>query len=359
MSKIALITDTHYGIRGDNQVFYEYFKLFYSEIFFPYIDEHKIDTVIHLGDVVDRRKYINYLTSRKLDEQLMQPMFDRGLDVHVLLGNHDVAYKDTNEINSMKELYGNSKYSNLLTIYEGPKTVNIKGLDIAMIPWICDGNYKETMQLINDTKAQVAMGHLELAGFELYRGHIQDHGMSRNIFDKFDLVFSGHYHHKSSHGNIHYLGATCQHTWSDFDDPRGFHIFDTETRTLEFIENPFEIFRKFYYDDTGKKVDEMLDTVNGPLYTNTYTKIIVKNKSNPYLFDMVISKIEKSGVTDLQIVEDALNLESIADDYIGDEAQDTVTILKKYIDGLDTKVMKGELETFMLQLYNEAINIER
>ena len=32
--------------------------------------------------------------------------------------------------------------------------------------------------------------------------------------------------------------------------PRGFHIlFDTETRELEFIQNPYEMFHKIYYDD--------------------------------------------------------------------------------------------------------------
>ena len=63
------------------------------------------------------------------------------------------------------------------------------------------------------------------------------------------LVFSGHFHKKSDDGQIYYLGNTYEITWADYKCPRGFHVFDTETRELDRIVNPHTIFNKVYYDD--------------------------------------------------------------------------------------------------------------
>ena len=61
--KIALLNDTHFGCRNDSPAFIEYQNRFYNEVFFPYIRENNINTLIHLGDVVDRRKFINHNTA--------------------------------------------------------------------------------------------------------------------------------------------------------------------------------------------------------------------------------------------------------------------------------------------------------
>jgi len=355
MAKIAIIGDTHFGIRNDNQLIYKDQEKFYSKVFFPYIDEHKIDTVIHLGDVVDRRKYINYLTNSKLHDILMQPLFERDLDVHFLVGNHDIYYKDTNSLNAISELYGKSAYK--FHLYEEPEEVNIHGLDIVMLPWIYDGALQSSIDFINNARATVLMGHLGLAGFEFDKGHVAEHGLDKKYFDKFDAVYSGHYHHKSSVGNIHYLGSPNQFTWTDFDDDKGFHVLDTETREIEFIRNPYELFKKFIYNDQGKTSEEVLN-FDPSIYVDTYTKIVVKNKTDPYLFDRVLTKIEDAGVHDLKIVEDHLNLDVLDDEDIIDEAQDTLTILKKFIYSLETDIDKGRVDKFLHDLYTEAMNIE-
>ena len=72
----------------------------------------------------------------------------------------------------------------------------------------------------------------------------------KELFRRFDIVMSGHFHHKSDDGQIYYLGTPYEIYWNDYEDPRGFHIFDTETRELERIVNPYRIFEKVYYDDT-------------------------------------------------------------------------------------------------------------
>jgi len=354
--KIALITDTHWGVRNDNAAFLNNSKIFLDNIFFPYLDKNGIDTVIHLGDIVDRRKYININTAKRLREDFLLPLVNRNIKVYIIAGNHDTYYKNTNEVNALKELIDDN-YAGF-TIYEtGPKEVFFDGLPILLIPWICDQNRKETLEIINETKCQIAMGHLEIQGFEMYRGSPVSHGDDSSLFDRFDMVMSGHFHHRSSNGHIFYLGSHAEFTWSDYDDPRGFHIFDTETRELTFIQNPYKMFKKIWYDDSSKNLNEILEKVTDNL-NNSIIKIIVKTKNNPYWFDLFVDRIEKLNPIDLQVVEDHLNLNLEEDTDIINEAEDTITIFRNYIDQLNSESFnKKRLQNTMLNLYNEAMSL--
>ena len=98
--KIALITDTHFGARNDNLNFNEYFYKFYDELFFPYLRENNITNVIHLGDVMDRRKYISYRIAKDFRERFINEF--HGVDLHMMVGNHDTYYKNTNDVNSLQ-----------------------------------------------------------------------------------------------------------------------------------------------------------------------------------------------------------------------------------------------------------------
>jgi len=191
--KIALITDTHWGVRNDQLAFLDNNKRFIDEVFLPYLDAHSIRTVIHLGDLVDRRKFLNINTAKRLRSDFIQPLHARGITPHLIIGNHDTYYKNTNSVNSIREFYEHD-----FTIYESAAEVEFDGVPILFIPWICDDNREDTLKLIGTTNAQIALGHLELAGFEMYRGSPVSHGDDRVLFDRFDLVCSGHYHHRST-----------------------------------------------------------------------------------------------------------------------------------------------------------------
>jgi DNA repair exonuclease SbcCD nuclease subunit len=352
--KIALITDTHWGARGDNLAFLEYFNRFYYEQFFPYLEEHKIDNITHLGDIVDRRKYINFVTARHL-RKFVQTCHEKDIKLDVIIGNHDTFYKNTNDVNSMRELFSDSVLN--INFYDEPTEIVRDGLSIGILPWVCSGNFDASMAFLDDTRAQVLFGHLEIAGFEMYRGAVNDHGFDTKLFNKFDIVCSGHFHHKSSRGNISYLGAPYEITWSDWNDPRGFHIFDTDTRELTFIENRYKMFHKVHYNDSSNDMESLLD-LDTERFTGTMVKVIVHEKNNPYWFDMFIDKIEKAGVIDLQVVEDNLNLQLEDDDDIVSEAEDTLTILRKYTEQFHGRVEKTKLDNFLSTLYEEALSVE-
>jgi hypothetical protein len=147
-------------------------------------------------------------------------------------------------------------------------------------------------------------------------------------------------------------------TWSDYNDPRGFHIFDTETRELEFIHNPHTMFQKWFYNDTNWVDQNEMDTLDFSQAKDAFVKVVVKSKTNPYWFDMYVERLEKAGALDIQVVDDNLNLQLEDDEDIVDEAEDTLTILKNYASMINSTVDNNELNKFLSELYSEALAVE-
>lgn len=350
---IALLGDTHFGARNDSPAFHKFFAKFYNEVFFPYLEKNNILHIIQLGDVFDRRKYVNFNTL----DQCRSYFFDRAnqdYTMWALVGNHDTYFKNTNKVNSPELLLAD--YHQIIPI-ESPITHEFENTEILFIPWICDDNLDIVQENINNTKAQIVIGHFEIDGFEMYKGSVHQGGLSRDMFNKFEMVLSGHFHHKSTYGNINYVGTPYEMTWSDYGDPKGFHILDTETRELTFIENPFTIFHKLHYDDTDKQINEVVN-IDFSQYSETFVKLIVRNKTNPYCFDMFVDKLEKAGVYNVQVVDDHFHMDSADDSDIVSEAEDTLTILSKYVDQLDSGVDKPQLDALLRNLYQEALSVE-
>jgi DNA repair exonuclease SbcCD nuclease subunit len=176
------------------------------------------------------------------------------------------------------------------------------------------------------------------------------------LFTNFQAVYSGHFHHPSTYNNISYLGSPYELTWSDYQGKRGFRVLDTETRELEWILNPNTIFHKIEYDDADMTIDDIasLDVSN---LKDTFIKVIVKNRVNPYIYDLFLNKLTDAGAADVKTVEDSLNLESEGLNEIMDETKDTKDILHTYIDSLETKVDKAQIKKLIDELYVEASNI--
>lgn len=355
--KIAIITDQHFGARNDSIHFLDFYEKFYRDTFFPTLDNNGITNLLILGDTFDRRKYVNFLTLKRTKEMFFDELHNRDIQVSMLAGNHDTYFKNTNDVNSVDLLL--RQYPNVHVI-DKPTTLWLEEeYPICMIPWICPENYEESLNIISNTKADICMGHFEIAGFAMHRGMPSLEGLNRELFKRFDVVFSGHYHHRSHQDNIRYLGNPYELTWQDYNDARGFHLFDLSDRSLEFVQNPNVMFHRITYDDKENTITEITNK-DLTKYTNTYVKVVVVNKTNPYLFDKFMNNLYGVNPIDITIAEDFTDLTEGVDDDMIDQAEDTVTIINKFVDGIKEEHIDNEkLKSVLKELYVEALNTEQ
>jgi metallophosphoesterase superfamily enzyme len=148
--KIAILGDTHHGMRGDSIAFHNHYREFYLKTFFPYLEEHGIKNVYQLGDLFDRRKYISFQTLALSRKYFFDVMQRKEIQFYTLLGNHDITFKNTLEVNSPQLLL--QEYENIC-IHDKP--FNDRELGIDIIPWICKDNEAEIMEYIKESKNQI------------------------------------------------------------------------------------------------------------------------------------------------------------------------------------------------------------
>ena len=350
--KIAILNDTHCGVRNSSDIFLHYQERFYKEIFFPYLKEHKIKQILHLGDYYEHRKFVNFKALNQNRKHFLEPIRDLGITMDIIPGNHDVYFKNTNELCSLKELLGH--FTSNVNIIMKPTVMDYDGCKVALVPWINNGNAKQYIDFAQNCKAPILGAHLELKGFDMMVGQPNPHGMNADIFGRFEMVLSGHFHTKSHKGNVHYLGAQMEFTWADVDDPKYFHILDTETRQLTPVRNPITMFKKVIYDDS--KLD--YDTVDVSALEKQFIKLIVINKNDLYMFDKFVDRLQSITTYDLKIAESFEEYlgESVEDSKVS--LEDTTSLLDSYVEAVETDLDKEHIKVELKKLYTEAQNLE-
>ena len=344
--KIAVITDQHLDGRKGSLPFWNFWQQFYDEIFFPTLKKEGITTVFDLGDTFDNRKSLDYNTLARIKTDYFDRL--RKYDVHMILGNHTTYYKNSSHINSPELLL--EQYDNI-KVYSDPHECSFGGKNFLLLPWINGANQEVSDEFINKSNADICCGHLEVDGFEVTPGMKFQGGRAIKDFHRFDRVWSGHFHHRSKKANIQYLGNPYQMFWNDYKDPRGFHIYDTETDKLKWIKNPFEIFSKIYYNDIERDYSKY-DTTH---YKDHFVKIIVEEKKNYSQFESLLDRLYHNGVHDVKIVETLVDTD--LDDDVDINVKDTLTLLNEYIDEAEIIVDKSDLKKLMQTLYIESCEV--
>lgn len=349
--KIAILNDTHAGCRNSSDIFMDYQERFYSEVFFPYLLENNITQILHLGDYYDNRKTVNFKALAHNRKIFLEKLREYGITMDIIPGNHDVYYKNTNELNALKELQGH--YMNEVNLIMEPTEMNYDGLCVGLVPWINPQNEEASLEFLANTKATLIGAHLELQGFEMARGQVCMSGMSKSHFDRFETVLTGHFHAKSSQGNIHYLGAQYEFFWNDCGDPKHFHVLDTETREVTPVRNPLTIYEKIYYDH--EKMNKFQDLSH---LDQKFVKIIVVNKGNSLEFERFVDRVQQQNIHELKIAEDFKDFlgENVGDDNI--KLEDTTTLVNSYVDNVTTDLDKDRIKQEISALMTEAQSME-
>lgn len=336
-------------------IFADYMGKFYKDIFWPTIDKYNIKTILEGGDFYDRRKFINYQILASANEYWWNPLMQREIEDISIVGNHNCPFRTTNSLNNVDLLAPDSLK---IKVYTDPAEITVGGLDILLLPWVNDENHEATLRAIAKSKSKVVYGHLEIAGFFMNKGQLCDHGsLDKRLLHKFKAVYSGHFHHKNIDGNITYLGAPYEMTWSDYDDEKGFHIFDTETFELERIVNPIKMFDKFIYNDIDKDTEAEMKAFNA---RDKFIKIVVEKKQSQQLFDSVYNSITAQNPHGVTIIDntDGVDLDTIPDTE-SIESEDTLSFINSYLDNLTVSesIDKTRLRDTLISLYNESVNL--
>jgi hypothetical protein len=315
-------------------------------VFFPYLEEHGITTVVDMGDTFDSRKGVDFSALAWAKNNYYDRLKDMGILVHTIVGNHTAYYKNTNDVNAVDLLL--REYDNV-PVYSEPTEISLDKLKVLLIPWINSENQKKSFGLIKKSNCKVAMGHLELNGFRAHRGHVMDHGHESDLYNKYERVFSGHYHTRSDNGKIFYLGNPYEMFWNDLEDPRGFTIFDTKTLEHFHVDNPYRIFYNIYYNDTPHQLFDVSQ------YENKIVKVVVRKKTSTKDFEKFIDKLYEVGVSDLKIVENFVLQESSEFEVF--ESEDTISILDRYIHESEINLDKSKIKDIMRDTYQQACEL--
>lgn len=350
--KIAIIADVHFGVRNDSLFFLEKQKNYFTNIFFPYLGREGISTVICLGDLLDRRKYVNFLTLEAIKKCFIEPIIERGIDFHVTVGNHDSFFKNTLESNAYTNLFEGLDQSK---IYKQATEVFLGGKKFLMVPWIVDDSFEDTKFMMENSSADICCGHFEPAGINMMPGIVNQSGIALSTFNNFDYTFSGHFHLPSESGSFVMVGSPLQYTWNDYGNKKRIVVYDTETGLYQSIYFDDDIFVKVYYDDAAGGSTEMPDSVERE---GLFIKLFVANKGNQKKFDAFCDKINAFNPSKFEIIEtDNFNVSPIIDNI---EEKSTMDIVLEYIEELaantDISDIHMDLQIMMGDLYIEAMS---
>ena len=298
-----------------------------------------------------RRNYVNYDTLDRMRKEFIGPMIEDKIVMHTIVGNHDTYFKNHARLNSVEQLFDidgipdNDTFHTPVIGYSEPTELTLPdGYTVYLIPWIAAENEEQFQDFIKKSKNQICFGHFDLSGFEMMKGvKSMYHSRSPEFLNKYDTVYSGHFHTKSDNGHVYYLGNTYEITWADYNDQRGFHIFDTETLECDFIPNPYKMHSKIIYEDKPIDVEPYADQI---------VKIIVDKKEDIELFTNTVDALEKRCEM-INIIEDHGLLSSGQIEF---ESEDTITTLEKYVDNLSIDNTK-QVKKILHEVYVEALSI--
>ncbi len=342
---IIFLGDTHFALRNSNVEHHEYMALFFAD-FFNFIDKTKIKNIVQTGDLFDVRKSINVWAINQFRTMFLDEITKRNIKLYVLVGNHDIYYRESIKINTIREMLTDYQALNpdILTIIDEPTNINIAGEKFLICPWVCKENEVIIDEMIKSTDAKYCIGHFEFNGFEMQKGQTIKTKWDHKQYDKFDMVISGHYHHKSKKDNVIYVGTPYQITWSDYNDDKGFWVFDSGK--MYFCKNKHTIFNRIEYSEDFVPESESIK--------NKYVQVIVRSRPDKKKFNSFLDSLHLMSPHEVKVRE--VFSEEFSSETMHHDVKNTESIIKEFIECSVIELDKQKMIEIMNQLYKEVIS---
>lgn len=337
--KVALISDLHFGVKQSDVTFQKSQLKFFEEQLVEELKMRSIDTIFVLGDVFDTRQTVNVQTNNVVLNLFKNVFAD--FTVYMIVGNHDLYYKNTTSVNSLKQL---DLLSNV-TVFEKPKTLEISGHHVTFMPWITD--YKT----VEFEPSEYCFAHMDISGFMMDKINMCSYGVStKKLAENFAHVYTGHFHTRSKKkiGNcdITYIGSPYQLTRIDMGQDRGCTVLDLDTNETELIVNTVSIkYVKLTYPTTIENIKDVV--------ANNYVDIDIPyelSDESKKIFDYMQNINANSALSVTQNIGKKPELTVSATDKDLSNI-DLYSLFKSYTDQL-TNTNKTEIYTELTTLYN-------
>ena len=349
--KIACISDIHIGAVPHNTLRKEI-----QEYFLDILDEKKPDLVIICGDLIDHKLSFNSEDS-KLAIEFMEELTNK-FPVRLIKGTKTHDLDQLNNFIYLENKEGiDFKLFNIMT----KETFN--GIDILYMPeeYLEDyfGTYEELLSQHYDLG--IFHGTWNFAG---YASKIQESERPikqaplykyEDMKDVADQFIGGHIHISEEYNNIVYTGSFSRWCMGE-ENKKGFIIYDTDSKELEFIEN--KLARKYITLDVNKLMQEKKDIKDK-------IKIIESYKNNKEIYKLRI-KFDDTGndsdtlilkeyfannksvnvaINNVKKIEEANKEEKITEEYsfIFNKEYDMQTMISMYLEKHDNIHMKPDI----------------
>jgi len=322
-------------VSNDDMFLNSKIQQFFDSELFPYILDNKIEMVVHLGDLFDRKRGPSSLAFQMASESIVD--FLRRYKAlcmwYQIVGNHDIYYNNMNVVNAPKNLF---RGVDRVEIIED--TLYLKSLGVVLCGW----NAKPS------EKAKYLFGHFVIKGFEYQKGVINMSGDEVSEYENWKYVFSGHFHRKNRIDNVIYVGSNCELRFGEEDVEHGFYILDTDMGKLDFVESNIKIFQKLYYDESGRITYDDIDV------KDKIVKVVAKDCKDMRAFDSFCDSLMKAGAIEIRQSTVESELKEIFSDVDFENIENITSFAKAYIDELGGGFKKDKLLELFIKLYKKV-----
>lgn len=347
VKRLAIVGDLHFGIRNNSQQYLDFQSKWMENELTTIMDNNKCDSVFFLGDVLDNRVSISPLILKEV-RRLFKMLASRYKNVFVLLGNHDIYYRNSREVHSLECLEDQG-----VTLFNDISEITFNDRKCIVLPWITRSDEKNVENLLVSNHYSYCFGHLEINNFEVIKGIVERDGLSQNLFANCGKVFSGHFHLRRKGRNIDYVGTPYELDWGDYGEDKGVTILDIKTD-----EENFEYTKGAPVHVKLKSNEISLKNINQKVIGNNFVDLKFHTGISEVERINYIEKVNSLSPLSFSTNDsDNISFDSNDDIYMESNIKDTMGFLKEYLDiiempdGINKKTVIMKLES----LFNSAL----